>query len=320
MKKGSTMSQFRSILSASVLLLSMAFPSMAIVGVGIHWGNDLTLRMDDAKDEQLGLAGLKINITSIDSQANMPPELTEISAENLPIYINRTGWDRTPFNFGAKIYIDIIPLIDAVEFSSNFGWWEYDGSIKYPKSLAFKNVNISEVDGPEDLFEAEYDILPITMEEFDMSFLGFKKTPYMKLNFDLTARKYIAQFPKSVKLLKLYGGAGLSVHFATPILNKGLIEDALGDAIEGAKDVAELGTDIFANKEVAKKIIKEITSNLMTPHWGCHLDLGVMVKLPVIPVGIYVDGKLMIPFDNMDKNVDLGGAGFLLNTGISLSF
>ena len=76
----------------------------------------------------------------------------------------------------------------------------------------------------------------------------------------------------------------------------------------------------LANKEVAKKIIKEITSNLMTPHWGCHLDLGVMVKLPVIPVGIYVDGKLMIPFDNMDKNVDLGGAGFLLNTGISLSF
>lgn len=314
------MSKLRPIFSASILLLSMALPSMAIVGIGIHWGNDLTLNMDNVQDEQLALAGLSININSIDGQ--LPAGLTEISGDNLPVFINRTDWTRTPFNIGAKIFIDIIPILDVIELSTNFGLWEYEGSINYPTSLVFKeNVNPAEVDDPNDLFdEPVYGTLPITLEEFDMGFLGLKKTPYMKLNFDLTVRKNIVQIPKTLKILKLYGGAGASVHFATPILNKGLIEDALGSAIEESMSVEALGSEIFQNEELSKKIIKEITSSLMTPHWGCHIDLGAMIKIPVMPVGFYVDGKLMIPFDNMDKNVDLGGAGFLLNTGICLSF
>jgi len=295
----------------------MALPSMAIVGIGIHWGNDLTLNMDNVQDEQLALAGLSIDTGTIEGQ--LPAGLTEISGDNLPVFINRTDWTRTPFNIGAKIYIDIIPILDVIELSTNFGLWEYEGSIKYPTSLEFRDDVPAEINGPDDLFKPVYDSLPITLEEFDMGFLGLKKTPYMKLNFDLTVRKYIVQIPKSLKTLKLYGGAGASVHFATPILNKGLIEDALGSAIEGTKGVSELGSEIFENEEISKKIVKEITSSLMTPHWGCHIDLGAMIKIPVIPVGFYVDGKLMIPFDNMDKNVDLGGAGFLLNTGICLS-
>jgi hypothetical protein len=59
---------------------------------------------------------------------------------------------------------------------------------------------------------------------------------------------------------------------------------------------------------------------MMTPHWGCHIDLGVMLKLPVIPLGFYVDGKFMIPFGKMDKNVDIGGLGLLVNSGVSLNF
>ena len=45
-----------------------------------------------------------------------------------------------------------------------------------------------------------------------------------------------------------------------------------------------------------------------------------MIKIPVIPLGFYVDGRFLIPFDNMDPNVDLGGFGIVLNSGVSLSF
>ena len=78
--------------------------------------------------------------------------------------------------------------------------------------------------------------------------------------------------------------------------------------------------ECLRERSAHKKIMKKITRNLMIPHWGCHIVAGTMVKLPVIPIGFYLDGKLMIPFDNVDKYTDLGGFGFLLNTGVSLSF
>jgi hypothetical protein len=227
---------------------------------------------------------------------------------------------RKPVNIGAKIYIDVIPVIDGIELSTNFGYWEYNGSMKYPTGLSFKsNADFSTATSPDSLFDVIYDSLPLTLEEFDMDFLGIKNTPFMKLNFDLTIRKNLLQLPKRLKVLRLYGGGGVSLHFATPILNKKLIQDALGDALTGTKSISSLTTD-FTNPELTKKILKEITSNLMIPHWGCHIALGAMVKLPVIPLGIYVDGKLMIPFDKIDENVDLGGFGFLVNSGVGLTF
>jgi len=45
-----------------------------------------------------------------------------------------------------------------------------------------------------------------------------------------------------------------------------------------------------------------------------------MIKIPVLPVGLYVDGKYIIPFGDMDKKVDIGGTGLSLNTGIAFTF
>ena len=140
------------------------------------------------------------------------------------------------------------------------------------------------------------------------------------LAFDLTIRKYIFQVPKMLKVLRLYGGGGLSLNFATPVLHRAIIEEALGTTLEQAFTLEGLDADLFSNDEMMKKIIKEILSSLMTPHFGLHLDLGVMIKIPVIPLGFYVDGRFLIPFDNMDPNVDLGGFGIVLNSGVSLSF
>jgi len=310
---------FKKSLVITVFLTLSLFSSsvFALIGVGIHWGNDFTLRMDDVTGEQVSMDALEIDARSI---GTVPVEdLYTITADLLPLYINRESWDRTPLNLGVKVYLDIIPFIDAVELSTNFAWWEYDGSIMFPSEIRYKE-DVSEVNGPEDLFEAQYDTLPVTLDRFDMDFWGFHKTPYMKLQFDLTVRKYIYQFPPAVKSVKLYGGAGMSLIFSTPLLSSKLIEDALKSNLEETTTIEDLRSGVFDHYDVSKQIIEEITSNLMIPHWGCHLDFGAMVKLPVIPVGIYIDGKILIPFEEPDSKVDIGGAGFLFNTGVCLHF
>jgi hypothetical protein len=310
----------------SILTMAAVFAcfsnTYSIVGFGIHWGNDLTLSMKDKRGEQLSFEKLQINASSISGTA--PSNLT-ITGKNLPVYIDRSDWTRTNFNIGGKIYIDAIPVIDAIEASANYGIWEYKGQVRYPTSLEFKSNIPANPQSPDDIFNAVYDSLPVTLEEFGLKVPGIKYTPYMKLNIDLTIRKYLLRFPPKLNWFRLHAGGGASLHFATPMLSKSLIENALGDKLNSAKNVAALATDLFgtnssASREISKAIIEEIMGNMMTPHWGCHIDLGVLLKIPVIPLGVYVDGKFMIPFGKMDESVDIGGLGLLVNSGISLTF
>jgi hypothetical protein len=310
----------------SILTMAAVFAcfsnTYSIVGFGIHWGNDLTLSMKDKHGEQLSFEKLQINASSISGTA--PSNLT-ITGKNLPVYIDRSDWTRTNFNIGGKIYIDAIPVIDAIEASANYGIWEYKGQVRYPTSLEFKSNIPANPQSPDEIFNAVYDSLPVTLEEFGLKVPGIKYTPYMKLNIDLTIRKYLLRFPPKLHWFRLHAGGGASLHFATPMLSKSLIENALGDKLNSAKNVAALATDLFgtnssSSREISKAIIEEIMGNMMTPHWGCHIDLGVLLKIPVIPLGIYVDGKFMIPFGKMDESVDIGGLGLLVNSGISLTF
>jgi hypothetical protein len=292
------------------LASSVCFSAFAIIGIGVHYSADLTMHMDD-NSQQLVFSQLKIN--SGVSGYTLP-----LDGTSLPIYVDRTSWERKPFNLGAKIFIDIVPFLDCIELSSNFGAWQYDGVIKYPRSMTYTGTN-SGIPKPTD-FSVVYDSIPITLEKFDLGYLGIDKTPYMKLNFDLTIRKFIVRFPKPLKTLNVYAGGGATLLFATPVLSAKIVEDALGNTLNASKSVIDLGADILGKDEVMKAVAEEIGNQLMTPHWGCHIDAGVMVKLPVLPVGIYVDGKFMIPFGDIDESADVGGMGLLLNAGINLIF
>jgi hypothetical protein len=316
------MSRFLKIcLCATALFLSMSFPASALLGVGLQYGIDFSLDMKDATGEKAVFDDLKLNVASI--SGTKPSGLNlQISGEDIPIKIDRTQWQRGLVNLGGKLYVDIIPFIDCVELSGQFGLWEYDGKIIYPKSMEFKSQQPSNANSPFiDRVNVKYDTTSLTLTELgQQKFLGLSKTPYAKLTIDLSVRKYLLQFPSITKTLRLYAGAGFDVNFATPMLSGNLIKDALGTRLNKAYDVDKLESDLFGKTDVMSDVSKKVFEQMFTPHYGCHIIAGVMVKIPVVPIGVYIDGKFLIPFDKMDKYVDIGGLGVLLNAGIALAF
>jgi len=309
----------RCAIAAAILSAALAGSSFAIVGVGVHYGIDLSLNMDDKFGETIDF--LKINYSTIPGfdSTQLPAALQSlggITGADIPIYVDRSDWKRNPLNFGGKLFIDIIPVIDAIEVSTNFGLWEYTGQIRYPTSITL-GPNASTATRLKDALVVVEDTMPMTLKSLGMpSFFGLlTQTPYAKLNFDVTVRKNIVAIPKHMKIFRLYAGAGPSIHFATPALSTSLIEDAVGTRF--TNNLADI-QNVISNPVDMKKVLEKIIADLMTPHMGMHLDVGVMLKLPVVPVGFYVDGKYMIMFGELDKNVKLGGNGLLLNGGITV--
>ena len=238
-----------------------------------------------------------------------------LNGDSIPAYITRSNF-KSDFAFGGKIYIDVIPFIDAIEVSGDFGLWDYIGQVKYPVRPIDPAGNL------RDPANFTYDSLPLTLDQFKLGYMGLKNTPYAKLQFDLTVRKYIARFPKLLKVLNVYGGAGFTVNFATPMFSTKLVQDVINESTQGngTQTISSLGTSVLNNQDLMKGVVNKIISGLSQPSYGMHIDLGLMVKIPIIPIGVYVDGKFMIPFGSLDKYVTVSGTGLLLNMGIALAY
>jgi hypothetical protein len=302
---------------AIVLAMGFIFPAFPIIGIGAHYGLDLTMKMDNKFMEQTDLSNLKFSLGGIPGIPSSFNPAIPLTGKDIPVYIDRKGWENTGINLGGKLYVDVIPFVDAVEVSANFGVWQYEGSIVYPSDI---KTDLSGVSKVSDLFK--YDTMDLTLKNLlpNRHFWGIEKTPYAKLHCDATLRKYLLKFPPVLKTIKLYAGLGMSVDFATPALSSKLISDALGSDLNQQLTYQNLGPQLFANPETMKKILNKILDELMTPHYGCHVAVGTLIKLPMIPIGFYVDGKYIILFDKLDKYVDVGGSGFLLNAGVALAF
>ena len=306
------MSRFLKIcLCAIVLFLMLSVPASALVGIGVHYGLDYTLSMKNTAGlgEHVTFDSLKLDLGS--NAGN-----TILIGQDIPAYVTRSNF-KSDFAFGGKIYIDIIPIIDAVEVSCDFGVWDYVGKINYPSGLKNPIPNTGNL---ADTANFTYTSEKLTLDNFGLGYLGLKNTPYAKLQLDATIRKYIVRFPKMLKILNLYGGAGLTVNFATPMLSSHLVQDVINESAQGTKTIPTLATSLLNNSDIMKGVVEKIIAGLTQPSYGAHIDLGVMVKIPVIPIGVYVDGKFMIPFGELDKYVKLGGMGILLNGGVALAF
>jgi len=349
--------RFSCVLSAASVILCITFGnSHGIAGVGVHYGIDLSLTMDDTYDQALSVAEYKeqfapdsvirgfsgmldtyltnVNYSTdelLDSLNSYTGTVPVLSGE-LPFSLSRYNFSKTVFNLGGKVFLDIIPVLDAIELSFNFGVWEYRSVLHYPKGIdptitdpAFTLGTL--LDDPSALtWESLFvmDSIPLTLKQFDMNYFGLDETPYAKLHFDLTVRKNIVAVPKRMKIFRLYAGGGPTAIFATPVITQSLMESALAEIID------TLGTDFSALQTLSSmavsqsdllRILKDVVldaTKITEPKFGMHLILGSMVKLPVVPIGFYVDGKFQIPFGRLDEEAGLKGVGVMVNAGMTV--
>lgn len=334
------------IIGATVLCFLYVTPINALVGAGLQWGFDFTLDMGDDFDDPLSFGKTAPMLDMIDSIPNLSSVLQNISVDSLkalipgtnaatalPFTLSRSDWTRSVINFGGKVFIDDIKIIDAIEVSFNMGAWEYEALLKYPTGEVQDNITQDDID--EFLEDGNYEKLlkmeevPLTLEQFDLVYLkmfGISKTPYFKLHIDATIRKNLFAVPKELKTFRMYLGGGISFHLGTPIISPSFVSDVLDSPIKTAlsddapnknkfTNISSIGTREALMKDIVQSLIEESKD----PTFGMHFVGGTMIKFPVIPVGIFADAKYMIPFGDMDKNVDIDGFGFLINAGICLS-
>jgi hypothetical protein len=326
------MNRFSTLLPAVLIaLLSFSSHVNAKFGLGVHYGMDFSLSMEEQIGDQIAFEGLTLNTDA--GFENLPGQFpTEFDADQIPIFIDRSFVDdadnikRYPLNIGGKVYVDLIPFLDCIELSANFGVWQYDGQIRYPVGISVNDSYDPNVESiidmeTDSMVEIDYDTMSLRLDAADEWFLGLNATPYAKLQFDLNIRKYL-KIAIIDKVIKPYAGGGFNMHFATPALSTGLIEDAIGEKLSdpsGSQSIDDI-VPVFADSANTKAIVTEIRNRMMTPHFGVNILAGVMVKIPIIPIGVYADGKFMIPFGPYDEDAQIKGYGFLLNAGIALHF
>jgi|GEM_PF-656295 len=297
--------------------------AFATFGLGAHYSLDFSVKMDALK-EQLTFDELHMQTAGF---TGMPPawqgEL--IKPENIPIFFDRGEMTRTPFGLGGKIYVDIIPFIDCIEIGGGFAAFQYDDKIIFPTSITVGNVGAMPPDSlialeAQNLVTIVYDTLSTNVEDIEgaPAIPGISKTPYAKIDMGLALRKYIP-IPGVDLFFRPYGGLGFNVTMATPVPSAGLINDAIGADLSGNLTIDEVQA-VLSNDETGKKIINEILGRLMTPHFGMDIILGFMLKPPVVPIGLYVDGKFGIPFGKLDDDANVTGMGLKLNAGLCLHF
>jgi hypothetical protein len=300
----------------SLLLLGAAQSALGIGGMGFNLGFDFSLDMEDAYKEPAIFENCTLDVGTQFSQA--VDDTIYFTGEKTSIFIERTGWKRKNFGLGGKLFIDIVPVVDVVEMSFGFSTWEYEGLIIFPRGCYLDTLL-----GPglADQIRFRPDTTRLVLRDFkDIEYMGIRRTPYAKLHFNLTVRKTMVPFPRVAESLLFYAGAGPSLHFATPLLSADVIEKAIGDSLAKTRTAELLAAEIFNNPDMMELVLEHILHQLLTPRFGCHIVAGCSVQAPEIPLGVYVDGKLMVPVTRMDSNVDLRAVGFLLAAGIAVTF
>ena len=357
--------QVRIVKAAMVAAVVYVSSASAFIGVSFHWGLvDNTLSMESAENQKVTLTNSLFNagsmLDSIKEQSSSlgavtdklnailvsnPVQFNGVTINNvdqlynqvensqtlkatLPITISRKDLERSPINFGGKVFLDKIRIIDAIEFSFNFGVYQYESKINYPAGV---RENISQDDIRLFLENGDYSKLftmkskEILLSDLGLDYLsafGITKTPLVKNHIDLSIRKNLFARPRDKKYFKIYLGGGPSLDLSTPVLTPEFVDKVINDAAEITSGNIDEITEALAGDAdgLMKVIVKKLTDEAKNPTFGIHFIGGTMVKFPVVPLGIYLDGKFLIPFGDIDETVDLGGMGLNINAGVAITF
>jgi hypothetical protein len=189
--------------------------------------------------------------------------------------------------FGGKIWIDFLPFID-LELTSNIQFVRYDASLSLNKPNDTNKVDMKVETGLPGFSEA---------------------TPvFGKISTDISILYPFLELPPVIKMIKLYAGAGVTHFLSVKVLDKKFAKDALGSDFD-----VNATTDV---KDASDEIAKALKKESLVTGFGGHLVAGAKLKPPVVPIAVFVNGKIHIGGDMPDAV----SSGFTLEIGAALAF
>jgi len=184
---------------------------------------------------------------------------------------------------GVKAWLELPIIPIEFEVSSNIGWGSYTSSLIYSQAGARETIPV-DVKSP-------------------IPGLGSKNgsTPYISVLNDLTLRYPILKLPPlaPIQPLKIWIGGGATYAVASRVVDK--------------SDLQSVFSGTYTTPAAAQSTFKD---NILTNTWGGHVAVGAQLKIPVIPIALFIDGKWYIHTATSDAASKFP---FAVNAGLGLA-
>jgi len=193
--------------------------------------------------------------------------------------------------FGLKVWVDAIPFVN----------------LELTEDVQFANYNVDVIDSSS----SGRDTTNVT---FNSPFPFLKGTPFTARSLTDVAVLYpFLKLPPLVNILSIYAGAGISYGVSTPTLSPTFAKNALLNA-EKSNSYNPTTSDEAAAQAA---LVSAIQNADLVESVGWFLQVGTHVKVPVIPIAFYADGKYRFT----GLNPELASEdGFTLELGAALAF
>ncbi len=294
-----------------LIISALLVPSAVLggVGFGVSVGRDWSFDMPNT-------AGLGDQV-SIDTTTVQTPDFTvTLNPGQIPVFVSRENWRQRLASLGGRVFIDGLPVVNRIQVSANFTAWEYLGAIWYPQSVkpgvTFEQLAQNPSDTSLYIMQRE----PVTLESQDRRYFGIDETPFGRLRFDLTGARYLLPH---APFFDWYAGAGLSLHFATPVLTDELVAEALEKNVSDNPDLSTLQQQ-FTESEITDFLIDELIDRLRNPGLGMHVTTSISVYPLNWPLGAFVEAMYSFPITRTNANIDMREHGLAAQAGIELKF
>jgi hypothetical protein len=188
---------------------------------------------------------------------------------------------------GVKAWLELPVIPVEFELAENVGFGSYTSNVVFTDGTDSK-------------------VIPLDIKS-PIPGLGSKSgsTPYFSSLTDLTLRYPVLEFPplSPIKPLKIWVGAGGTYAIASHVVDKTDLKDVF--SAPGSFDMNNPSTAADTYK-----------SKLTTSTFGGHLAAGVQLKIPVLPIALFIDGKWYLHVGTSDA---ASKYPFAANAGLGFS-
>jgi hypothetical protein len=187
---------------------------------------------------------------------------------------------------GVKAWLELPVIPVEFELASNVAWGYYSSDLFLKSSTGTTDTIKVDIPAP----------IPGASKKSG-------ETPYFSVLTDLTLRYPILQLPplSPIQPLKLWVGAG-----PTYVIDSRVVDQSDLESIYGT-------TGSFSTPAAARKTF---INNLTTNTWGAHLAVGAQLKIPVVPIALFIDGKWYL---HVATSSAASKYPFVVNVGAGLS-